>query len=279
MRFLFMPDLHLRRDRNSPKGIEASLNAAMKLNPKPQFIVTGGDLIDDMRSMTPEQADEMAALFQRIWRDNTDLPTYHALGNHDVAGLTNDEFPPDHPLFGAQFLKEKLAMPGLFYSFDREGWHFVVLYNVEITPDKKMIGAFSKEQMAFLKDDLAGNAGKPTFVIGHYPPVSAIEFFDGNAKQEDSAWQLGYGRACRNPMALIEAIGDADVKAFFSGHIHRLDRIEAKGQTFICAGSVSGDKWKGPQVDTPEGFAVVDCGVDGSYDYQYTDYGWKAAAQ
>jgi hypothetical protein len=127
-----------------------------------------------------------------------------------------------------------------------------------------------------LHDDLARNGQRPTLLFGHYPPVSAIEFFTGEAKQKEQAWELGYSRACRNPMDLVAAIGNANVKAFFSGHIHRLDRIEAKGQTFICAGSVSGDQWRGPDVDTQEGFAIVDCRADGTFSYRYHDYGWDA---
>jgi 3',5'-cyclic-AMP phosphodiesterase len=275
-RFAFMPDFHLRRDLRSAQGMEASLKAIMALDPKPAFIVTGGDLVHDMRSQTPEQCEEMADLFSRIWDDNTDLPTYHALGNHDVAGLTNEDFRKNHPLFGSNFLKEKLGLPGLNYSFDHGGWHFVVLHNVAITDDKKTIGEFTEDSLRFLREDLQRSEGMPVMLFGHYPPVTAIEFFNGNAKKKEEGWEIAYGRATRNPEALIEAIGEADVKAFFSGHIHRLDRIEAKGTTFICSGSVSGDKWKGKDVDTEEGFAVIDCYADGSFDYTYHDYGWDA---
>jgi hypothetical protein len=79
-------------------------------------------------------------------------------------------------------------------------------------------------------------------------------------------------------MDLVEAIRGANVKAIVSGHIHRLDRIEAMGQTFICAGSVSGDKWRGHDHETPADFGVVDCSPDGQFEYYYHDYGWDAQA-
>lgn len=41
-RFVFMPDIHLRQEYNSPQGMAASLTAVEKLNPRPAFIVTGG---------------------------------------------------------------------------------------------------------------------------------------------------------------------------------------------------------------------------------------------
>ena len=36
------------------------------------------------------------------------------------------------------------------------------------------------------------------------------------------------------------------------------------------------DQWRGPDVDTEEGFAVIDCRPDGTFDYRYHEYGWDA---
>jgi hypothetical protein len=70
-RFVFMPDFHLRREFNSAQGMAKALQAVKPLDPAPTFIVTGGDLVHDMRSQSPAQCEEMAALFSRIWSDNT----------------------------------------------------------------------------------------------------------------------------------------------------------------------------------------------------------------
>jgi 3',5'-cyclic AMP phosphodiesterase CpdA len=281
-RFLFMPDFHLRREFGSAEGMEKALKAAMALSPKPAFVVTGGDLCQNLRDQTLPQCEEMADLFVSIWKKHVDVPTYHGLGNHDPAGWGKglDSFPGgrDHPLFGFNLMLKKLNMPKPYYSFDHGGWHFVVLLNAKLVEPGKVIGEFDAEQIKFLRDDLSKAGKKPTMLFGHYPPVTAIEFFNGEAKgnEREARWELGYGRATRNPMALVEAIGDANVRAFFGGHIHRLDRITAKGVTFICSGSVSGDQWRGPDVDTEEGFAVVDCDPNGTFDYRYHEYGWDA---
>lgn len=282
-RFLFMPDFHLRRDLASPDGMARALDAAMAVNPKPAFIVTGGDLCHNLRDQTLEQCEEMADLFVKLWSEHVDIPAYHALGNHDPAGWGKglDSFAggKDHPSFGFRLMQRKLNLPALSRSFDHGGWHFVVIHNAKLADQPgTVIGEFEEVTLAFLRDDLSKNQGKPTMLFGHYPPVTAIEFFNGEANHNDEQkrWELGYARATRNPMALVEAIGNANVKAFFSGHIHRLDQIQAKGQRFICAGSVSGDQWRGPDVDTEEGFAVIDCHADGSFDYRYHEYGWDA---
>lgn len=281
-RFLFMPDFHLRREFGSAEGMAKALKSAMALRPKPQFIVTGGDLCQNLRDQTLEQCEEMADLFVKIWNQHVDVPAYHCLGNHDPAGWGKgmDSFPggTEHPLFGFNLMLKKLKMPKPYYSFDHGEWHFVVLLNAKLAEPGRVVGQFEEEQMRFLRDDLAEHGKKPTFLFGHYPPVTAIEFFNGEAKgnDEQARWELGYARATSNPMALVDAVGGAKVKAFFSGHIHRLDRIAAKGLTFICSGSVSGDQWRGPDVDTEEGYAVIDCRPDGTFDYRYHEYGWDA---
>jgi 3',5'-cyclic AMP phosphodiesterase CpdA len=277
-RFAFLPDIHLMRERRSPVGLASCLAAVEKLDPRPDFLVTGGDLIDGLRFKDVREANELADLFVRLWGTHTKLPTYHCLGNHDAAGWGRSRFPEDHPQAGFKLLQEKLGMPGPYYSFDRRGWHFVVLLNLTLTTPGEYLSEFDEEQMEFLRDDLRQHRDRPTMIFAHFPAVSAIEFFAGRAEVEDGSWTLATKRVASNPMALVEATSGANVRAVFSGHIHRTDRIEAAGLTFICAGSVSGDKWRGPDHGTPEGFGVVDCRADGTFDYQYVAYGWKAAA-
>lgn len=276
-RFVFLPDIHLMKARRGPEGMAAALKAATALTPRPAFLVTGGDLIDSLRDKDLAESTELADMFLRIWKENTDLPAYHMLGNHDPAGWRNDSFPKDHADFGYGLLRRRLGMASLFHSFDHGGWHFVVLHNIRLIEPKSYISEFDDEQLAFLRADLAKYKQTPTIVFGHFPPVSAVEFFDGRAQHKDGEWTLSAQRSSRNPWDFVKATEGANVKAFFSGHIHRLDRVATAGRTFICAGSVSGNKWNGHDHETPEGLAVVDCRPDGTFEYRYHDYGWNAA--
>lgn len=275
-RFVFMSDIHLMKDRRAPDGMAAALTAATNLDPKPVFIITGGDLIDSLRDMSLPESTEIADRFVKILNENTDIPIHHLLGNHDAAGWRNPSFPKSHEYYAFGLLQMKLGMPSLYNSFDYENWHFVTLHNIRLVEPESYVSEFDDEQMGWLEKDLSRNTGKPAMIFGHFPPVSAIEFFDGRAKYEEGDWTLSAQRVSRNPMSLVNTVKNSNTKAFFSGHIHRLDYIEAMDQTFICAGSVSGNKWRGHDHDTPEGFAVVDCFEDGSFDYSYYDYGWKA---
>ena len=275
-RFVFLPDIHLMKERRGPEGMAAALRAVSALEPRPAFLVTGGDLIDSLRDKDLNEATELVDLFLRIWKDNTELPVHHMLGNHDAAGWRNDSFPKDHPDFGYSLLRRRLGMQRLFYSFDHGGWHFVVMHNIRLIEPKSYISEFDEEQLTFLSDDLAKHKETPTIVFGHFPPVSAVEFFDGRGKHADGEWTLSSQRMSRNPWDYVKATQGANVKAFFSGHIHRFDRVEAAGRTFICAGSVSGSKWAGHDHETPEGITIVDCRANGTFEYRYHDYGWNA---
>ncbi len=68
------------------------------------------------------------------------------------------------------------------------------------------------------------------------------------------------------------------VKLCISGHIHRLEKIELDGVTYVCGGAVSGAWWKGPADRCDEGYSLFDLHEDGRVDWKYRTYGWRAEA-
>lgn len=66
------------------------------------------------------------------------------------------------------------------------------------------------------------------------------------------------------------------VRACLSGHMHRIERIDYDGVSFICDGAVSGYWWKGPEKHCDEGYGLIDLHADGSFDWGYHTYGWVA---
>ena len=108
------------------------------------------------------------------------------------------------------------------------------------------------------------------------PLISAEEFLGGKIKAAEGGWEIPYGRVCKNPAALVKVLQEGNVKLVRSGHIHHVERIETHGQSFICGGAVAGDWWKGSLPGCPEGFGVIDCHADGTFHYQYQDFGGQA---
>jgi 3',5'-cyclic AMP phosphodiesterase CpdA len=277
-RVVHLSDIHLMNQRRSPAGLAACLDAVMKLDPEPAFLMTGGDQCDNLRAEDLKGATARLDLFLRIWRDHTNLPTYHCLGNHDPAGWSNKDFPRDHPQFGMKLMIDKLEMQGPYYSFDHGGWHFVVLDNIKLTTPGQFIAEFAAEQLAFLRQDLGRHKSAPTVIVCHVPPISVLEFLGGRAQAGEAAWTLPYTRVSKNPMALLNVLKEGNVKLVLSGHIHHVERIDTHGCTFICGGAVAGNWWQGPLRGCPEGFGILDCRPDGSFEYRYESFGWKASA-
>lgn len=282
-RFVFFPDPHLRDEYRSAEGIAAALQAAERLDPRPAFIWTGGDLCDDLRSLNVEQARARATRFVELWRQNTTIPAYHVLGNHDAAGWGDGDIPSDHPDFAFGLMQRLLGMERSYYSFDHGGWHFVIVDNIHRTEPGQHIGNVSDEQLTWLREDLRRHRERPTMVAMHVPPLTATEFLTDRAERvrEENEWRIGFDRMIRNPDALMAALSEGNVRAVLSGHIHLVERLDLRGHTFLCLGSVSGQRWMGPRkgMGTAEGFGVVDVRADGTFDWDYQSFGWQASPE
>lgn len=275
-RFVFMPCIHLRRDLRSPEGFASALQAVRKLSPPPDFILTGGDMCHNMRDQTLEQSEEINDRFLSIYKENCTLPIHHCLGNHDLAAWNKVAEAANDPRYGKNLTLQKFGMKDPYYSFNHAGWHFVVLDYLRISEPGKFTAEIDAEQLKWLADDLARNKTRPSITVTHAPVVSAVELFSDRAKRTEEALAVPFGRVISNAPELVEAAKQGNVRAFISGHLHLVERLELLGQTFICSGSASGHQWNGPRMGTPEGFGVFDCQADGTFGFRYEPHGWKA---
>ncbi len=276
LRFVFMPCVHLRRELRSPEGFAAALQAARQLRPAPEFVLTGGDMCHNMRDQTMAQSVEITDLFLKIFDENCKLPAHHCLGNHDLAAWNKVADSASDPRYGKNLTLQKLGMRSRYYSFDRGGWHFVVLDYMRVSEPGKFSAEIDPEQLAWLGEDLGKNSTRPALVVTHAPVVSAVELFSDRAKRTEDALSVPFGRVISNAPELVATAKKGNVRAFVSGHLHLVERLELMGNIFICSGSVSGHQWTGPRMGTPQGFGVFDCRADGSFDFAYQAYGWKA---
>ena len=276
-RFVFMPCVHLWRDRRSPDGFRSAMKAVAALDPAPDFILTGGDMCHNLRDQSLTQATEMLDLFAEILGGGFTMPVHHCLGNHDLAAW-NDKNAASDPRYGKRLTIQKLGIPGPYHSFDHGGWHFVALdYLLERGPGD-FSPEFGPEQLAWLRQDLAKVSGRPTIIVSHAPIASAVELFSDRAAVDDKMRGVPFGRVVKDTPALFEAVQGANVRAFLSGHLHLVEDLKFNGHRLICSGSVSGHQWGGPRLDTPEGFGVLDCRPDGHLEFRYESHHWNATA-
>lgn len=273
-RFIFLPCIHLRRDRDAFAGFRHALRSVGALNPAPDFLLTGGDLCHNLRDQSLADSAAIVGEFAAVLADGFAGPAYHCLGNHDLAAW-NDRTAANDPRYGKRLAIEKLGMPGPYFSFDHAGWHFVSLdYLLERGPGD-FSPEFDEQQLEWLRADLAKAAGRPTVIVSHAPVASAVELFTDRATVDGKSRAVPFGRVVKNTPALFEAVKGANVRAFISGHLHLVEDLNFSGHRIICSGSVSGHQWGGPRLGTPEGFGVFDCRPDGSLEFTYQAHGWS----
>jgi len=101
-------------------------------NVKPDFIIHCGDITEYGKKEDMEEVKKIL--------DNSIIPYYVVMGDHDVVGKNNFK-----DVFGEKY-----------YSFDFNNWHFII------------IGIFpSDEEISYLKNDLKENSQKPTIIATH----------------------------------------------------------------------------------------------------------------
>jgi len=278
-RFAFLTDLHLMQGGalRSVQGIVACLAAVQNLNPRPDFILCGGDLVHSSRDLTLPGAETALDYFLQLWKNHTDLPTCWTFGNHDLAGTSNPYAAANDPNYGKGLFQNRLHMPRLFYSFDCKGWHFVVLDDIALQPDHSYIGELFDDELAFLKADLDAHRTTPTIVCTHIPVASnlPLELLLAH-KMNNDLKPVPQTLVCTNGNAMLTDIPGHNIRAVLSGHIHFYEALDRNDVRIINSGAVCGSYWKGPNHGCPEGFGVVDLGADGSVKFDYRSYGWKA---
>ncbi|MFC4097870.1 metallophosphoesterase family protein [Euzebyella saccharophila] len=187
---------------------------------KVDFVVHLGDFKDE-----DESKDEQKTLgyLQKIETEFVKFKgdTFHCIGNHDVDSITKQQFIKNVTNTG-------IVSDKGYYSFDRNGFHFIVLdgnHTKEGRDHFYKLGQdwqdtnLGREQLDWLKKDLESNT-LPVMVFCHHP---LYEFF----RDEHKYHVNDYLKAQK----LFEASGK--VLAVFQGHVHAEDHISKNGIHYL----------------------------------------------
>jgi 3',5'-cyclic AMP phosphodiesterase CpdA len=164
---------------------------------RPDFIANlGDDIEDESRDADLERYGECQAILRRASAELVNVA-----GNHDTIHMNRDDLNRFWQRTGP-----------LYYSFDRAGWHLVVLHTLEKVDVEIHVPA---PQIEWLRADLRATE-LATIVLMHH---SASEQY-----LEDSRWFVG-----RSHVALVKERAElrrifeesGKVRAVFNGHVHR----------------------------------------------------------
>jgi hypothetical protein len=105
------------------------------------------------------------------------------------------------------------AIGPLYYSFDAEGFHFVVLFS-KVTTSPMGDAVITDEQITWLKNDL---------ISTHLPVVVLTHYSLGEQDLVDNFWFHGEPENClvQNREAVRKIFEKHRVVAVFGGHLHR----------------------------------------------------------
>jgi len=210
--FLQISDTHIGFNAPANTDVNGTLTRTIErinaMPAQPAFVLHTGDITHLAK---PAQFDTAAQLLSTMR-----VSELHTVpGEHDVSGDQGAEY---FNRFGA-------ASGGKgYYSFDHAGVHFVALMNVmDFKIDQ--LGRLGDEQIAWLKDDLAGrSASQPIVLFAHMPLWTVYEpwgWVTGDADQV---------------MALVRRFGSVTV---LNGHIHQIVQKVEGHVTFHTARSTA----------------------------------------
>ena len=193
--FLQISDTHIGFNKDANPDVGATLDKTVDLvnamPVQPSLVLHTGDITHLSKA---EEFDQAQVRLSRLR-----VTELHATpGEHDVTDGPGTEY-------FARFGKPSGGKG--YYSFDHDGVHFVCMVNV-MHFKAGGLGGFGDDQIAWLKDDLAGRASsQPLVIFAHMPMWTIYE-----------PWGWGTGDADQ-VMALARRFGSVTV---LNGHIHQI---------------------------------------------------------
>ncbi|WP_160718067.1 metallophosphoesterase family protein [Chitinophaga solisilvae] len=215
IRFGVIADLHHDIMHDAPERLSAFISAMNQ--EKPDFILQMGDFCYPKKENQP---------LMDIW-NRFSGPRYHVIGNHDTdGGFTREQV--------VEFWKAK----GKYYSFDSNGFHFVILDGNEHNSSKSRPPGYaryiSSTQLQWLQEDLAATA-LPTIVCCHQG-------------LDNDAGGLENGTLLRYTLEQANQRGKHKVILVLSGHHHQDYYNHINGIHYVQINSASyqwlGEKYK-----------------------------------
>lgn len=265
IRFAHLTDIHIKLGIIPEKGMALALQHAQKQ--KVDFIINGGDAINDSLGATKEKTKEQWDLFHKIMKKENSLPVYHTIGNHDVWGWFVKEKKPDNDrLYGKVWVTETLEMKKRYYSFKKDNWTFIVLDSTQLNPEGGYIAKLDEEQYAWLQQELK-TIPATSFVcmVSHIPILSICASLFSNKTEANGDLVIKRNLMHTDFITLKKLfINYPQIKVCISGHIHLQDEVNYLGIKYYCNGAVSGNWWNGSFQEFAPSYVVIELFNDGT---------------
>jgi len=279
LRIAHMTDFHVQPQGAARDGMTRALRQVQAQDDPPDIIFNTGDCVMDSLETDKTRVQVQWETFKSILDSECKLPIMHAIGNHDVWGWgLSDPSIKNDPVYGKEMALESLGLQDRYYSFDRAGWHFVVLDSTHMRNEVSKypyVGQLDDEQFEWFNKDVnsvAGSGKTPVCILSHIPILAACEYFDGpNEESGDwvvpASWMHIDARRFRNLFLRIPG-----VRLCLSGHTHQYESLDYLGVRYVTSGAICGNWWRGAYMDFPPAYVMVNLYEDGSADSTFVPY-------
>ncbi len=274
-KFVFLTDPHVQPEKGAVQGVKQCFAKVNALEQRPQFVITGGDLIMDALEMGSDRVRLQWQLWDECMK-TLEVPAYHTIGNHDVCGWSPKALvKPGEAEYGKKLFADRYGQGRAYQSFDHGGWHFIILDSIGLEKETgDYMGWIDEDQLAWLQADLEKTGKKtPIILVTHIPFYSVWHQVLLGPKVN-----IGAKALVNNVHDFRKVLSAYNIRLVLSGHGHISERIQFDQVTYLQGGAVCGLWWKGPVHGNPEGFVEVTCHPDGRFEDRYVSYGWKAQA-
>ena len=212
--FLQISDSHIGFSKDANKDVTETFRIALdRINAmpaQPAFLLHTGDI---SQLSKPEEFDT----FDQVLKSCKTKDVFYVPGEHDVI---ND----GGKLFRDRYLKSVEGKGSGWYSFNKNGVHFIGLVNV-LNLQAGGLGQLGDEQLEWLEDDVKGlSAETPIVVFAHIPLWTVYPQWGWGTSDSERA--LGY----------LKRFGSLTV---LNGHIHQVLRKVEGNVTFHTAMSTA----------------------------------------
>lgn len=267
--FVFLTDVHLKPEMGAVEGFQMAIDTINALNP--DFVLTGGDLIDDALRATHGRADSLYQLYKTM-SAGFRMPVYNAMGNHEHYGYSAQ--PPvdsSDPDYGDRMYERLIGER--YYSFNHKGWHFMMLEGTSKGHDNQgsYIGLIDDVQMDWIRQDLKTiEPATPIVLVTHIPLVSMIPQI-----QHGPLYANNQSTLIMNQQEVLAPFRSMNLKLVLQGHLHALEELNLMDQVrFITGGAICGYWWRTPDdSELQEGFLQIKVSGE-DFSWNYVDFGW-----
>jgi Icc protein len=212
LNFVQISDSHIGFNKAANKDVTATFQEAVRringLAKSPEFILHTGDLSH------LAQADEFDTV-EQVLKGGKASQVFYVPGEHDILGDNGEQY---LARFG------KGTQGNGWYSFDQKGVHFIGLVNV-FGKSEQGLGILGADQLAWLKQDLAGlGSSTPIVVFAHVPLWEVY-----------AQWGWGTSDGAQ-ALDLLKGFGSVTI---LNGHIHQITQKVEGNMTFHTARSTA----------------------------------------